>query len=293
MGRGNQRVFFAGPNGPGPPRLAPGAAESAAAHESAGASPATLRRATEGRRQRRVRRESGTVRRRRCPVRRLGLEPLAGAGTGATRRRSRRNKLSSGLGKTSFCPTFTAASAISTARWPNAWKRSAWPRHRSKRSSRPVAQRRQQETSLRAFPGVRATLDRVRTAGLRCAILTNSDRCGRALREDLGKIGLDRAFDGVTTSLDLGLCLPDAACYERAIEGLHVAAQRVLFVSHDPRALAGAVTAGLAAVAFNVRQQVRVKQIDRFEQLCDAISTAAADQSCERVASRAADHCPV
>jgi HAD superfamily hydrolase (TIGR01509 family) len=130
------------------------------------------------------------------------------------------------------------------------------------------AQRRRDAGARRPYPGTRSTLSQLKSAGITCGVLTNTDRTAAALRQDLGKLGLADAFDEYFTSVDMQAHLPASSCFDHALQAVNVAAADVLFVSHDIRELQGAQAAGCQAVAFNARPCVAgIPKIDRFDGL--------------------------
>jgi HAD superfamily hydrolase (TIGR01509 family) len=128
------------------------------------------------------------------------------------------------------------------------------------------AQRRRDAGARRLYPGTRSTLSQLKSAGITCGVLTNTDRTAAALRQDLAKLGLADAFDDYFTSVDMQAHLPHAPCFDHALQVLNVPAADVLFVSHDIRELQGAQAAGCQAVAFNARPcAAAIPKIDRFD----------------------------
>lgn len=142
------------------------------------------------------------------------------------------------------------------------------------------AERRRQNSTLRPLPGVRATLSRLKAAGIPLAVLTNLDRTGSALAADLSRLRLDGLFCCLITSQDLRMCLPEACCYARALDSLQVAASESLFVSHDASQLVGAQAAGFAAATLSAPCTIPgVTHLERFDRLLDMVLPEGASYS--------------
>ena len=91
--------------------------------------------------------------------------------------------------------------------------------------------------------GAAETVARLRSAGLRLAVVANWD-C--ALPEHLEAIGLLDAFDTVVTSARAGVAKPDPAIFQLALRELGVEPDRALHVGDEPIDEQGARAAGLA-----------------------------------------------
>ncbi len=98
----------------------------------------------------------------------------------------------------------------------------------------------------RAYEDAAPTLDALRAAGLRIAVISNWDiSLGDALRTS----GLAAHIDAVVTSAQSGAAKPDARIFERALAELDARPHRVLHVGDDPVAdVDGARGAHLHAV---------------------------------------------
>jgi len=144
------------------------------------------------------------------------------------------------------------------------------------------AQRRHQEATLRSLPGARTMLAGLQAAGVAVGILTNTDRTADALASDLGRLGLTNSFACLLTSFDMRTCLPDKDCYAAALTAIDEMPAEVVFVGHQGRDIAGAQTAGLQAIAFNVRQKITcAAQVDRLEEVLDYVMSSAAASPAE------------
>lgn len=90
-------------------------------------------------------------------------------------------------------------------------------------------------------------LARVRSAGLRAAVLSNAEGPARA--------GLHGLADLVVLSGEVGLRKPDPAIYLLAAQRLGVAPQRCLVVDDLSRNVRGAVAAGMTGVLHETLEQ--------------------------------------
>jgi len=98
----------------------------------------------------------------------------------------------------------------------------------------------------RVPPELPAALDRIRAAGVRLAIVSNSE--GR-LPELLERVGLASYFEAIVDSHHEGVRKPDPEIFRRALSRLGVAAERAVYLGDIPGVdVAGAQAAGLGAV---------------------------------------------
>jgi HAD superfamily hydrolase (TIGR01509 family) len=142
------------------------------------------------------------------------------------------------------------------------------------------AQRRQLEEHTRAYPGVAATLGKLRAADIRLAVLSDSESTSAQLQDRLGRLGLAGCFSGVVSSFDLRHTKPDRVCYEAAISTVALPANDCAFVGHDADELAGAAAVGLRTVAFNYEPDVIANvYLERFEQLLEHVRPAEGQMS--------------
>jgi HAD superfamily hydrolase (TIGR01509 family) len=127
--------------------------------------------------------------------------------------------------------------------------------------------KRELEAGSRPFPGVRATLERLRSGGLSLAGLSDSESTSARLRERLAQLGLG-VLPVVISSFDLQRTKPDPVCYHAALAALGLRADRAAFVGHDAEELAGAAAVGMHPIAFNYdAQAIAVAYIERFDEL--------------------------
>lgn len=101
------------------------------------------------------------------------------------------------------------------------------------------------ESRREPHPEAGKTLARLRAAGIRLAVLTDSESPAAAIWELLDGLGLAGAMDAVVSSCDVGQAKPAQAAYRAALEALGVEASRALFVGHDQDELDGAAATGL------------------------------------------------
>ncbi|KMO44106.1 haloacid dehalogenase [Methylobacterium tarhaniae] len=107
--------------------------------------------------------------------------------------------------------------------------------------------------SLDAYPEVPATLDALRRAGLRTAILSNGD--GAMLDAALRAAGLESRLDAVLSVDPAGTFKTSPRAYDLAPERLGVARERIVFVSSNRWDIAGAAAYGFAPVWVNRTDQ--------------------------------------
>jgi len=112
-------------------------------------------------------------------------------------------------------------------------------------------ERRRLLESIRPVPGVKRTLVRLRESGLAVGLLSDSEQKGREIRRRLARFGLDRLFDVVVSSRDIGETKPSPAGYLEAVARMELAAEEVVFVGHDPNELSGAASIGMQTAAVN------------------------------------------
>ena len=113
------------------------------------------------------------------------------------------------------------------------------------------ARRRECEATARSLPGVKATLAKLRGAGVLLAALGDSEHPAAVLAEQLDRLGLDGLFTVVVSSINLARTKPDPVCYRTALEGMRLRAEEAAFVGHDSEELAGAAEVGMQTIAFN------------------------------------------
>lgn len=103
-----------------------------------------------------------------------------------------------------------------------------------------------QPGSWRIYDDVVPTLERLKSRGLRLAVISNWDE---RLRHLLGRLGLDSHFDEIVISCEAGDCKPSARIFEAAAARLQLPPAAILHVGDSLEMDArGARAAGLAAL---------------------------------------------
>jgi putative hydrolase of the HAD superfamily len=98
----------------------------------------------------------------------------------------------------------------------------------------------------RVGAGVEAALVRLRAAGVRLAVVSNSEGTVEAM---LNAVGLGRYFETVVDSWVVGVAKPDPGIFQIALQRLGVAATEAVMVGDVPAVdVEGARAAGVAAV---------------------------------------------
>jgi putative hydrolase of the HAD superfamily len=99
--------------------------------------------------------------------------------------------------------------------------------------------------SARLYDDAVPFLDRLRSVGLKIAIVSN---CSEHTRPLLTKLGVIELADAVILSCEVGAAKPSAEIYLRALDQLGVAATAAMFVDDQASYCAGAVALGITAV---------------------------------------------
>jgi putative hydrolase of the HAD superfamily len=124
----------------------------------------------------------------------------------------------------------------------------------------------------RIGPGVPEALARLRAAGIRLAVVSNSEGTLEALFAD---IGLGRAVDTIVDSWTVGISKPDPAIFHLALERLAVPAGAALMVGDTPATdLAGARAAGVRAALIDpldLHPDVEAPRFPDLARLVDAL----------------------
>jgi HAD superfamily hydrolase (TIGR01509 family) len=107
------------------------------------------------------------------------------------------------------------------------------------------------------FEGVAETLAALKQSGVRLAVLSDTESREPRVRQVLAELGIEPCFDAVVASRDIGRVKPEAEAYAIALQRLGATADQALFVGHDADELAGAIAAGIIAVAYNYEPGVR------------------------------------
>lgn len=106
------------------------------------------------------------------------------------------------------------------------------------------------------FDGVVETLAALKAAGLKLAVLSDTESREPRVRQRLAVLGIAQYFDAVLTSIDIGSVKPSPEAYMTALQRLDVSAAEAIFVGHDQEELDGAQQCGLTAVAYNHEQGI-------------------------------------
>lgn len=99
------------------------------------------------------------------------------------------------------------------------------------------------------YPDVSDTLARLRTAGLKTAVLSNGTR--EMLAAGLRYSGLGSALDAVLSVEDAGVFKPEAAVYKLVLTHFGIRPQAVCFVSGNAWDVSGAARSGFQVVWIN------------------------------------------
>jgi putative hydrolase of the HAD superfamily len=98
----------------------------------------------------------------------------------------------------------------------------------------------------RIFDDARPSLERLKSLGVRCAVVSNWDERLRAL---LQRLNLDHYFDVLVISCEVGAMKPDPRIFEAAAARFGIAPASILHVGDSrTRDVEGAVAAGFRAV---------------------------------------------
>jgi putative hydrolase of the HAD superfamily len=123
------------------------------------------------------------------------------------------------------------------------------------------------------FPDVLATLDGLRAAGVRLAVVSNWDCSLAAVLEDLGVA--DR-FEAIIVSAEVGARKPHPAIFHHALGRLGASAAAALHCGDMPHAdCLGAHRAGVAAVLVDRRGGLAEGRCPRLQSLTDLLRFAA------------------
>lgn len=99
--------------------------------------------------------------------------------------------------------------------------------------------------------GASAALAALRDAGVRLAALSDTESGEGKVRQTLRQLDLERFFDAVVTSADIGHVKPEPAAYRAAAAAIEVSVPSCAFVGHDVDELEGAQQSGMYAIAYN------------------------------------------
>lgn len=135
-----------------------------------------------------------------------------------------------------------------------------------------LSRRRDLEFNVRPFPGAKAAFARLKTSGLRLAILSDSSCTTAELEERIKRLGLGDLFEVVLSSLEIEATKPQQSAYHVLAGRLGASTPELCFVSRCPNDLAGATAAGCRTVGFNTPVEARIeRRSERFDELCQQI----------------------
>ena len=101
-------------------------------------------------------------------------------------------------------------------------------------------------THIRAYAGAAALLDDLRALGSRVILLSNAQSCFTL--PELRALGLERRFDRIFISSDVGFKKPDVRFFRAALEAEALRPEDCLMIGNDPKCdVFGAAAAGLDA----------------------------------------------
>ena len=132
------------------------------------------------------------------------------------------------------------------------------------------------QRDIEFFDGVPETLHRLKAAGLRLGIVTNTFDRTTAKLGWFAKVGIDKVWDSFATSCEVKVNKPDARIYLAALEPLDLLPEEAAFVGHAAAELAGAKALGMTTIAFN-RDNDSVTAdhvISKFPELLDVVGAS-------------------
>jgi HAD superfamily hydrolase (TIGR01509 family) len=123
------------------------------------------------------------------------------------------------------------------------------------------------------FDGVPETLHRLKEAGIRLGVVTNTHDSTQSKRQWFSKVGIDTLWDSFATSCELHLCKPQPGIYLAALSPLDLYPEDVAFVGHAEAELAGAKSLRMTTIAFNGDNETMTADhvISKFEELLDVV----------------------
>lgn len=127
----------------------------------------------------------------------------------------------------------------------------------------------EEQSDIEFFDGVPETLHRLKAAGLRLGVVTNTFDATKDKLEWFSRVGIDAVWDSFATSCELKVCKPDAHIYLAALEPLGLRPDEAAFVGHAKLELQGAKTLGMTTIAFNADDETVTADhmISRFPEL--------------------------
>lgn len=109
----------------------------------------------------------------------------------------------------------------------------------------------EEQADIDFFDGVPETLHRLKKAGVRLGVVTNTFNPTNEKLEWFRRVKIDSIWDSFATSCELKICKPDPRIYRAALDPLGVRPEDAAFVGHATTELDGAKSLGLHTIAFN------------------------------------------
>lgn len=100
------------------------------------------------------------------------------------------------------------------------------------------------------FKGEKQTLRRLKKEGYKLAVLSDAVHTGIMKRNFYKYHGIDRFFDRIFTSRDIGYMKPHLKAYKRVLKSFKVKPENAVFVCHDLDEIEGGKKAGLKVICF-------------------------------------------
>ena len=132
------------------------------------------------------------------------------------------------------------------------------------------------QSDVEFFDGVPETLHRLKAAGLRLGVVTNTFDSTKAKLGWFSKVGIEKVWDSFANSCEVKVNKPDARIYLAALDPLNLSPGEAAFVGHAAVELEGAKALGMTTVAFNRDDETVGADhvISRFSELPDVLGIA-------------------
>jgi putative hydrolase of the HAD superfamily len=98
------------------------------------------------------------------------------------------------------------------------------------------------------------TLEEIRAAGLRTAVLTNGTD---TIAAELATSGIADHFDAIFNSADIGFAKPDVRAFQHVLDALQVRGEDVFFTDDSAAKLAGAARMSMSTHRFTTVDDLR------------------------------------
>lgn len=116
-------------------------------------------------------------------------------------------------------------------------------------------QRLEVENTRMLFPGIMGMLEKLKKQGLKLVILSDTENSETKIRTVLEKLKINRYFDAVICSIDIGHVKPEKEAYQEALLRMGLVANEVAFVGHDEDEISGAERMGIGAIEIHPGDQ--------------------------------------